>query len=75
MHFVRGTTSSTSSNGIGSVIHHGAMHHHTPPIPVEPAVAPVPVLEQESVLDLSRRPVESTVPSDGTAGNETNESS
>ena len=70
MHFVRGTASSALSNGIGSVI-----HHHTPPIPVEPAVAPVPVLEQESVLDLSRRPVESTVPSDGTAGNETNESS
>ena len=31
------------------------MHHHAPPMPVEPAVAPVPVLEQESVLDLSRR--------------------
>ena len=43
--------------GIGS-IGLGPMHHHTPPVPVEPAVAPVPVLEQESVLDLSRRPSE-----------------
>ena len=39
------------------------LHHHTPPIPVEPAVAPVPVLEQESVLDLSQRSSEANVPS------------
>ena len=56
MHFVRGTGTSLGSN-VG-LVGLGHMHHHTPPIPVEPAVAPVPVLEQESVLDLSRRPSE-----------------
>ena len=39
------------------------LHHHTPPIPVEPVVAPVPVLEQESVLDLSQRTPEASVAS------------
>ena len=37
------------------------LHHHTPPIPVEPVVAPVPVLEQESVLDLSQRTPDASV--------------
>ena len=61
LHFVRGTGSSLGGN-LGNI---GASHlqHHTPPIPVEPAVAPVPVLEQESVLDLSQRPSEANVPS------------
>ena len=51
-HVLSGTGSSLGT-GIGST-GLGPMHHHTPPIPVEPAVAPVPVIEQESVLDLSR---------------------
>ena len=49
----------SSLGAIGS----SQLHHHTPPIPVEPAVAPVPVLEQESVLDLSQRSSEANVPS------------
>ena len=52
LHFVRGPGSALGG-GIGSG-GLGPMHHHTPPVPVEPAVAPVPVIEQESVLDLSR---------------------
>ena len=61
LHFVRGTGSTLGGN-LGNI---GSSHlqHHTPPIPVEPAVAPVPVLEQESVLDLSQRPSVSNVPS------------
>ena len=67
MHFVRGTGTSLGSN-IG-LVGLGNMHHHTPPIPVEPAVAPVPVLEQESVLDLSRRPSEGNSSSVGLPSN------
>ena len=60
LHFVRGTGSTLGGN-LGNI---GSSHlqHHTPPIPVEPAVAPVPVLEQESVLDLSQRPSVTNVP-------------
>ena len=68
MHFVRGTGASLGSN-IG-LVGLGNMHHHTPPIPVEPAVAPVPVLEQESVLDLSRRPSEGNTASTQMPSNE-----
>ena len=61
LHFVRGIGTSLGGN-LGNI---GSSHlqHYTPPIPVEPAVAPVPVLEQESVLDLSQRPSVSNVPS------------
>ena len=58
-HIVSGAGSSLGT-GIGST-GLGPMHHHTPPIPVEPAVAPVPVIEQESVLDLSRRSSDSVI--------------
>ena len=70
LHFARGAGSSL--RGRVGYLGNSSMHHHTPPVPVEPAVAPVPVLEQESVLDLSRRPSEHIAASNQSSNTEEN---